>query len=131
MKKFSKILESAEIESAERDYFTEKDINDINDILSDIGDDEDYDINTYNHKDTKGIYNVEIYLTKKKSSNLFDYDTDFLGYTSECINDIQNTISHLRAVGKVYHRIELIQENRYYGCDYTEIYLKTKITIQI
>ena len=131
MKKFSKILESAEIESAERDYFTEKDINDINDILSDIGDDEDYDINTYNHKDTKGIYNVEIYLTKKKSSNLFDYDTDFLGYTSECINDIQNTISHLRAVGKVYHRIELIQENRYYGGDYTEIYLKTKITIQI
>ena len=131
MKKFSKILESAEIESAERDYFTEKDINDINDILSDIGDDEDYDINTYNHKETKGIYNVEIYLTKKKSSNLFDYDTDFLGYTSECINDIQNTISHLRAVGKVYHRIELIQENRYYGGDYTEIYLKTKITIQI
>ena len=131
MKKFSKILESAEIESAERDYFTEKDINDINDILSDIGDDEDYDINTYNHKDTKGIYNVEIYLTKKKSSNLFVYDTDFLGYTSECINDIQNTISHLRAVGKVYHRIELIQENRYYGGDYTEIYLKTKITIQI
>ena len=70
-------------------------------------------------------------VTKKKSSNLFDYDTDFLGYTSECINDIQNTISHLRAVGKVYHRIELIQENRYYGGDYTELYLKTKITIQI
>ena len=80
MKKFSKILESAEIESAERDYFTEKDINDINDILSDIGDDEDYDINTYNHKDTKGIYNVEIYLTKKKSSNLFDYYLIYIYY---------------------------------------------------
>jgi len=131
MKKFSKILESAEIESAERDYFTEKDINDINDILADIGDDEHYDINTYTHKDTKGIYNVEIHLTKKKSSGLIDYYTDFLGYISECINDIQNTISHLRAVGKVYHRIELIQENRYYGGDYSEIYFKTKITIQI
>ena len=122
MKKFSKILESAE-----RDYFTEKDINDIKDILVSLKDDEEYVVYVDKFNDTKGIYKIEIQLTNEKSS----HSNDYLGYISECTNDIQNTISHLRAVGKVYHRIELIQENRYYGGDYSEIYFKTKITIQI
>lgn len=130
MKKFSKILES-ESNVSERSYFSEKDIDDINDILTDVEDDENFDVGIYNGKDTRGIYIVEIYLTKKKSSGVSDYKSDFLGYMSECVNDVQNIISHLRSVGKVYHRIEIIQENRFYGGDYSEIYLKTKITIQI
>jgi hypothetical protein len=128
MKKFSKILESAAKRKAmATDYFTENDINNINDILVSLKDDEEYVVYIDKFNDTKGIYKIEIQLTNEKSS----HSNDYLGYISECTNDIQNTISHLRSVGKVYHRFELIQENRYFGGDYSKIYINVKITIQI
>lgn len=127
MRKFSKLYESAAKRKVmARDYFTENDINNINDILVDLKD-EEYVVYIDKFNDTKGIYKIEILLTNKKSS----HDNDYLTYLSEHSNNIQNIISHLRSIGKVYHRFESIQENKYFGGDYSIIHIKVKITIQI
>lgn len=118
MKKFSKLLES--------NYFNEEDIGNINDILDDIDWDGDEVIIVDPYKGTNGIDKFEIYVTIKKHSHSLDLFEDIQKYTS----DVLNVISHLRQFGKVYHRMELIQTNRYFGGDFSEIYFRTKITIE-
>jgi hypothetical protein len=118
MKKFSKLLES--------NYFNEEDIGNIKDILKDIDWDGDEVINIETYKRPSGIEKFEIYITIQKDSHSLDIFKDIQRYT----NDVLNAISHLRQFGKVYHRIELTQTNRYFGGDFSEIYFSTKITIQ-
>jgi hypothetical protein len=118
MKKFSKLFES--------NYFNEEDIGNINDILNDIDWDGDEVINIENYNSPNGIDKFEIYITIKKNS----YSLDIFKHVQEYTDDILNVISHLREFGKVYHRMELIQTNRYFGGDFSEIYFQTKITIK-
>lgn len=118
MKKFSKLFES--------NYFNEEDIGNINDILNDIDWDGDEVVHIETYKRPNGIDKFEIYITIKKNSSSLDLFYDVQKYTS----DVLNAISHLRQFGKVYHRMELIQTNRYFGGDFSEIYFQTKITIE-
>jgi hypothetical protein len=117
MKKFSKLFEN--------NYFNNEEIENINDLLSSI-DWDDKVVNIETFKRPNGIEKFEIDIKIKKHSHSLDIFKEVQNYT----DDILYVISHLRQFGKVYHRIELIQTNRYFGGDFSEIYLSIKITIQ-
>jgi hypothetical protein len=119
MKKFSKLFESQ--------YFTENDIQTVNDIIADINENDDYVVYIEEYKKPGGVDKIEIYLHSKEGS----HQQDYFEKLSQITQDVQNVISHLKSLGQVFHRIEIIQENRYFGGLYSEIFFKTKINLTI
>ena len=119
MKKFSKLFESQ--------YFTKKDIQAVNDIIDDINENDDYVVYIEIYKGPGGIENLEINLNSKDES----HQQDYFEKLSQITEDVQSVISHLKSLGQVFHRIEIIQENKYFGGFYSTIYFSTKIYLSI
>jgi hypothetical protein len=119
MKKFSKLFELQ--------YFTENDIQAVNDIIADMNENDDYVVYIEEYKRPGGVDKLEIYIHSKDGS----HQQDFFEKLSQITEDIQNVISHLKSLGQVFHRIEIIQENKYFGGFYSEIFFKAKINLTI
>jgi hypothetical protein len=123
MKKFSKLFESS--------TFNKEDIETINDILKyniDWDDKETIHIEKYSSEgiDNNDINKILINITLKDGS----YENDFFNEIKKYTDDILNIVSHLKSIGKVYHDIDINQENRYFGGDYSEIKMRIKIIIK-
>jgi ABC-type phosphate transport system auxiliary subunit len=131
MKKFSKLFEGRPRREQPRaehaQYFTEKDIQAVNDIIADINENDDYVVYIEEYKRPGGIEKLEINLNSKDDSQQQDYFEKL----SQITEDIQNVISQLKSLGQVFHRIEIIQENKYFGGFYSEIFFKAKINLTI
>jgi hypothetical protein len=113
MKKFSKINESS--------FFDKNDIHEVSDILSDFKDDSKFNIAVTNMGSNGLTYGEDI----PEWMNKFNWFQIIIHYKSNSNSDeffqevsffnknIQNVISHLEAMGKVFYSYN-IQHNREY-----------------
>lgn len=113
MKKFSKINESS--------FFDKNDINKVNDILSDFEDDSKFNTivtNMGTNSLTYGkdipewmntFYWIQIQIHYKSSSNSDDFFQEVEFFNT----NIENAISHLESIGKVFYNYN-IQHSRVY-----------------
>jgi len=115
MKKFSKINESAN--------FDKSDIDKVNDILSDFKDDEEFDVKITNMGSNGLSYGIDIpdwrekltfvwieiiiINSKRSDNNDFFSESDFFN------KNIQNVISHLEDIGKVFHKTTIEYSREY------------------
>lgn len=113
MKKFSKINESVS--------FDKNDIDKVSDILSDFKDESKFNIRV-NNMGTNGLtygedipewmntFNwIEIIIHYKSNSN----SDEFFQEVNFFNNNIQNVISHLESMGKVFFKIHLEHDREY------------------
>jgi hypothetical protein len=121
MRKFSKINESSKL--------NRNDIDKVDDILSDFKDNPDFEIKMYQmganglpyFKDIprwiNEFYWFEITIKYKKISK----DKDFLKDAEKFTTDINNTISHLEDIGKVFYKTKIENSGEYLnGSNYPE-----------